>query len=138
MATERTLLMIKPDAAERHQVGQIIARLEGEGFVLRDLRLVHLDRGGAEDFYAVHRGKSFFEGLIEFITSGPVIPMALEREDAVAHLRRFIGATDSAQADPGTIRGDFGTDVQRNAVHASDSLESAFREVAFFFGAAAG
>lgn len=138
MATERTLLMIKPDAVGRQAVGQIIARLEAEGFVLRELRMVRLDRDQAETFYAVHRERSFFQGLMEFIVSGPVVPMVLERDNAVAHLREFIGATDSAQAAPGTIRSDFGTDVQRNAVHASDSPENALREVAFFFGAAAG
>ena len=138
MAIEQTLLIIKPDAVARGAVGQIIGRLEAEGFALRQLRLVRLGRDEAERFYAVHRDRPFFAGLIQFMTSGPAIPMLLEREDAVAHLRRFIGVTDSARAGAGTIRGDFGTDVQRNAVHASDCPENAGREAVFFFGAQAG
>jgi len=138
MATEQTLLMIKPDAVARAVVGQIIARVEAEGFRLRQMRLVHLDRHQAETFYAVHRDRDFFAGLVDFITSGPVVPMVLEREDAVAHLRQFIGPTDSRRAGAGTIRGEFGTDQQRNAVHASDSPANACREIAFFFGALAG
>jgi nucleoside-diphosphate kinase len=138
MATEQTLLMIKPDAIARGAVGQIIGRLEAEGFALRQLRMVRLDRDQAERFYAVHRGRPFFAGLVEFMPSGPAIPIVLERDNAVAHLRGFIGVTDSAKAAAGTIRRDFGTDVQRNAVHASDCLENAAREAAFFFGAGGG
>lgn len=137
MAVERTLMMIKPDATGRNAIGQIIARVEAEGFVIRALRMLQMDRDQAESFYAVHRERPFYAALVQFMTSGAVVPMVLEREDAVSHLREFIGTTDSAQAAPGTIRSDFGTDLQRNAVHASDSPQNALREVAFFFGAAA-
>lgn len=131
---DRTLMIVKPDAVARQAIGQILARVEAEGFVIRQLRMVSLDRTQAEGFYAVHRGKPFFADLVTFMTSGPAVPMVLEREDAVAHLRRFIGPTDSTKAPAGTVRGDFGTDVQRNAVHASDSPENAVREIGIFFG----
>jgi nucleoside-diphosphate kinase len=134
MAVERTLMMIKPDATGRHVLGQVIARVEAEGFVVLQLRMLQLEPDQAESFYSVHRERPFYGGLVEFITSGTVVPMVLEREDAVRHLRDFIGVTDSAVAAPGTIRSDFGTDVQRNAVHASDSTDNALREVGFFFG----
>lgn len=134
MSTERTLMMVKPDAAGQNAVGQIVARVEGEGFVIRELRMVRLTRERAERFYAVHKERPFFGELIQFMISGPAVPMVLERENAVAHLRAFIGATDSTQAAPETIRRDFGTDVQRNAVHASDSPGNAAQEIAFFFG----
>ena len=137
MATQRTLMMVKPDATARNVIGQILARVEAEGFVVRELRMLQLDQKQAESFYAVHRERPFYAELVAFMTSGPVVPMVLEREEAVAHLRGFIGATDSTQAAPGTIRRDFGTDVQRNAVHASDSTDNAMREVGFFFGAGA-
>lgn len=130
---ERTLMIIKPDAVSRNVIGRILARVEEEGFVIRGLRMTRLDQEQAERFYEMHRNRSFFGGLVEFMTSGPIVPALLEREEAVSHLRAFIGATDSTQAAPGTIRRDFGTDVQRNAVHASDSPESAAREIAFFF-----
>jgi len=132
---ERTLLIIKPDAVAQNAIGQILTRLEAEGFVVRQLRMVRLTRDQAEGFYEVHRGKPFYDGLVEFMSSGPAIPAVLERDDAVAHLRQFIGGvTDSTKAAAGTIRRDFGADVQRNAVHASDSSENAAREIAFFFG----
>ena len=131
---ERTLLMIKPDAVARQAIGEILRRLEGEGFAIRELQMTCLDVDRARRFYEVHKARPFYDALVEFITSGPVVPTVLERDDAVAHLRRFIGVTDSAEAAPGTIRREFGTDVQRNAVHASDSPENAAREIAFFFG----
>jgi len=131
---QATLLIVKPDAVARHAIGQILARLEGEGFAIRQMRMVRLAREQAGEFYAVHRERPFYADLLTFMTSGPAVPVLLEREDAVAHLRAYIGATDSTKAAPGTIRRDFGTDVQRNAVHASDSAENAAREVAFFFG----
>lgn len=133
MEAERTLLMIKPDAVSRNAVGQILARLEGEGFQLRELRMERLTRERAQAFYEVHRQRAFYDDLVAFMTSGPVVPAVLEAPDAVAHLRRFIGETDSTRAEPGTIRADFGTDVQCNAVHASDSPENAVREIGFFF-----
>ena len=133
MEAERTLLMIKPDAVSGNAVGQILARLEGEGFQVRELRMERLTRERAQAFYEVHRERPFYDDLVAFMTSGPVVPAVLEGPDAVAHLRRFIGETDSTRAEPGTIRADFGTDVQCNAVHASDSPENAVREIGFFF-----
>lgn len=130
---EQTLMIVKPDAMAAKALGPIIARLEAEGFVLRAMRLLRLDRAQAEEFYGVHRERPFYADLVAFMTSGPVVPMVLGRDDAVAHLRRFIGPTNSTTAPAGTIRGDFGTDVQRNAVHASDSLANAAREIDFFF-----
>lgn len=127
-------MIVKPDAVSRNVIGQILARVEGEGFVIRQLRLLHLTREQAESFYAIHKERPFFGELVEFMTSGPAVPMVLEREEAVAHLRGFIGPTNSNEAPAGTIRGDFGTDVQCNAVHASDSTENAANEIAFFFG----
>ena len=131
--TERTLLIVKPDAVARNAVGQILARLEGEGFLLRELRMERLTQERARAFYEVHRERPFYHELVAFMTSGPVVPVVLEAPDGVAHLRRFIGETDSTRAAPGTIRADFGTDVQCNAVHASDSPENAVREIGFFF-----
>ncbi len=133
METERTLLIIKPDAVARKAVGQILARLEAEGFLLREVRMERLTSGRARVFYEIHRERPFYDELVAFMTSGPVVPAVLEGPDAVAHLRRFIGETDSTKAAPGTIRAEFGTDVQCNAVHASDSPENAVREIGFFF-----
>lgn len=126
-------MIIKPDAVAKNAIGQIIARVEGEGFVVRALRMVKLSVEQARAFYAVHRERPFYGELVEFMTSGPAVPMVLERADAVAHLRDFIGPTNSLEAPAGTIRGDFGTDVQCNAVHASDSVANAKSEIAFFF-----
>ncbi len=133
METERTLLIIKPDAVARKAVGQILARLEAEGFLLREVRMERLTSRRARAFYEVHRERPFYDDLVAFMTSGPVVPAVLEGPDAIAHLRRFIGETDSTKAAPGTIRAEFGTDVQCNAVHASDSPENAVREIGFFF-----
>ena len=126
-------MIIKPDAVAKNAVGQIIARVEGEGFVVRELRMVELSAERAGEFYAVHRERPFYGELVEFMTSRRVVPMVLERDNAVAHLRGFIGPTNSNEAPAGTIRGDFGTDVQCNAVHASDSTDNAAIEIAFFF-----
>ena len=131
---ERTLMIVKPDAVGKNAIGQIIARVEGEGFVVRRLQMVQLSAERAGQFYHVHHDKPFYGELVEFMTSGPAVPMVLERDNAVAHLRDFIGPTNSNEAPAGTIRGDFGTDVQCNAVHASDSLENAALEIAFYFG----
>jgi nucleoside-diphosphate kinase len=130
---ERTLLIIKPDAVERKLIGYIIGRLEKDGFNLSEMELVHLSRQQAMDFYAVHKGKPFYDDLISFMTSGPVIPLLLEKENAVADLRLLIGDTDPAKAAPGTIRREIAIDKQKNSVHASDSVENAKTEVAFFF-----
>jgi nucleoside-diphosphate kinase len=128
-----TLAIIKPDAVANGRTGLILAHLQGAGFTLRSARLVRLTRPEAEAFYAVHRERPFFAGLVEFMTSGPCLPMALEREDAVAHLRAVIGATDPAEAAAGTIRKLYAESKGRNAIHASDSAENALREVGFFF-----
>jgi nucleoside-diphosphate kinase len=129
----RTLLMVKPDAVERGLTGEILRRLEGEGFRVRALRMLRLKTDEAESFYAIHRERPFFGPLVAYMTSGPVVPVVLEKEDAVKALREFIGATNPAEARKGSIRSDLGIDVQRNAVHASDAPETAAREIAFFF-----
>ena len=126
-------MIVKPDAVGKNAIGQIIARVESEGFVVRQLQMVRLSAERAGLFYHIHHDKPFYGELVEFMTSGPAVPMVLERDNAVSHLRDFIGPTNSEEAPVGTIRGDFGTDVQCNAVHASDSLENAAIEIAFFF-----
>jgi nucleoside-diphosphate kinase len=128
-----TLAIIKPDAVAAHKAGKILAHLEGEGFRLRGARLVKLSQERAEAFYAVHKERPFFRSLVTFMTSGPALAIALERDDAVAHLRTVIGATDPAEAKAGTIRRLFAESKERNAIHASDSPDNAAREVAFFF-----
>ena len=128
-----TLAIIKPDAVAAGNIGKIIAHLEKEGFKVREAQLVRLDQARAESFYEVHRERPFFKSLVAFMTSGPAMPLALERDNAVAHLRKVIGATDPAQAEPGTIRKLYAQSKEKNAIHASDSDENAAREVAFFF-----
>ena len=133
MAIERTLCIIKPDVVEKNKVGQVLARLEQEGFRILALRMVRMARHVAEAFYAEHRERPFFGGLVEFMTSGPSVVVELEREDAISTYRALMGATDSRKAADNTLRQLFGTDNQRNAVHGSDKPESARRETAFFF-----
>jgi nucleoside-diphosphate kinase len=134
MAVERTLLIIKPDAVAAGNAGHILAMLENEGgFRVVALRMEHMSETSAREFYAVHRERAFFRDLVEFMTSGPCIPMVLEGENAVAGLRDFIGATDPAQARAGSIRRRYGTSIQNNAVHASDSSASASQEIPHFF-----
>ena len=133
MAATLTLGIIKPDAVAGKKAGAILAHLEQAGFVPRAVRMVRLTQAEAGAFYAVHRGRPFYNDLVEFMTSGPCMPMALERDNAVAHLRTVIGATDPAEAAPGTIRKLFAESKGKNAIHASDSPENAAREVAFFF-----
>lgn len=128
-----TLAIIKPDAVQAGHTGKILAHLEGQGFKLRGARLVRLATPEAEAFYAVHRERPFFGPLVAFMTSGPALAMALERDNAVAHLREVIGATDPAEAKPGTIRKLYAQSKERNAIHASDSVENGVTEVAFFF-----
>jgi nucleoside-diphosphate kinase len=132
-----TLAIIKPDAVAAGHTGKIIAHLEAEGFKIRDAQMVELTAARAEAFYAVHRERPFFRPLVAFMTSGPALALALERDNAVAHLRDVIGATDPAQAKPGTIRRLYAQSKERNAIHASDSPENAAGEVAFFFPARA-
>lgn len=134
--TQRTLAIFKPDSVSAGRAGAILARLEQEGFRIRGLKRLRLAADQAREFYAVHRERPFFGGLVTFMTEGPVVVAALERDDAVAHLRKTMGATDSRKADPGTIRNLHGTDIERNAIHGSDSAENAAREIAFFFSAA--
>jgi nucleoside-diphosphate kinase len=133
VAVSLTLGIVKPDAVATGKAGKIMANLEEAGFTLRAARLVRLTDAQAGAFYAVHRGRPFYPELVAFMTSGPCLPMALEREDAVATLRSVIGATDPAEAAPGTVRKLYAESKGRNAIHASDSDENATREVAFFF-----
>jgi nucleoside-diphosphate kinase len=135
--SDRTLLIVKPDGVARGLVGQVLARVEGRGFQVRALRMVRLDEERAREFYAVHRGKPFYESLIDFMTSGPIVAALLEAEGAVQRLRELVGFTDPAKAEVGTVRGDMGTTIQANVVHASDSPETARAEIGFFFGSEA-
>ena len=133
---ERTLTIVKPDAFAAGRAGAILALLEKEGFRFIGLRRVRLGPEQARAFYSVHRERPFFDALVRFMTEGPVVVAALERADAVAHLRKTMGATDSRKADAGTIRNLYGTDIERNAIHGSDSAENAAKEITFFFAEA--
>jgi nucleoside-diphosphate kinase len=137
MAIERTLFIVKPDAVERHLIGKILAHVEERGFTIAEARLARMTREECQAFYAEHQGKPFFNDLVQYMTSGPVLLACLEREDAVAVLTEVVGATDPAQAAPGTLRKLYGRSKQLNSVHRSDSPASAAREVKLFFGAAA-
>lgn len=130
---ERTLLMIKPDATSRNLIGRILAMVEENGFKIVAIRNKHFSREEAERFYEVHRDKPFFNDLVDYITSGMVVGVMLERENAVEKLRELVGATDPKKARLGTIRAVYGESIERNAVHASDSYENAQRELSFFF-----
>jgi len=131
---ERTLLIIKPDAVGSNRIGEILKIVVDAGFAIKAMRMTRLTRDQAARFYAVHEGKPFFDSLIEFMTSGKIVPAALERVNAVAKLREVLGTTDPAKADPGTIRALFGSSIERNAAHGSDSVENGLIETAFFFG----
>jgi nucleoside-diphosphate kinase len=131
---QQTLLVIKPDAVRRRLVGEIIRRVEADRFRICDVRFTHLERARAEEFYAIHQGKEFFAPLVEFMTSGPVMALRLERADAVRRLRELAGATDPKQAKPGTIRADFGTTTRENVIHASHPDENPEQEIRFYFG----
>lgn len=130
---ERTLLLVKPDGVQRGLVGEVLARLEKRGLKLIGLKMLWMDRPLAERLYAVHRGKPFYPGLVEYMTSGPIIAAVLEGPRAIGVVRQTMGETDPARASPGTIRGDLGLELGRNLVHGSDSPESAPREIAIFF-----
>lgn len=130
---ERTLTILKPDSVAAGKSGAILAHLEKEGFRILGMRRTRLSQEQARAFYAVHEARPFFDALVRFMTEGPVVVAALERQDAVPHLRRTMGATDSRKADPGTVRQLYGTDIERNAIHGSDSAENAAKEIAFFF-----
>jgi nucleoside-diphosphate kinase len=131
---ERTFIMVKPNGVSRGLVGEVIARFERRGFTLRALRMLRIDRELAERHYAEHVGKPFFESLVAFITSGPVVAMVWEGREAIRVARTMMGVTDSADAAPGTIRGDFSLSKEENVVHGSDGAESAAREISLFFG----
>ena len=131
--SNRTFTIVKPDSVRKGNFGKIISRLEDEGFKVLGLKKVSLSQKQAEGFYAVHSARPFFRGLVDYMTSGPVYVAALERDNAVAHLRKVMGATDPAKADAGTIRKDFGESIEQNAIHGSDSDENAAIEIGFFF-----
>lgn len=133
MTIQRTLVLCKPDAVSRGLVGEILSRIERRGYLVVAMKLVQLDGERARKHYAEHADKPFFKGLVEFITSGPLVAMAVEGEDVVAGCRQLMGATDPLQAAPGSIRADFAQCIGRNLVHGSDSRESAERELAIFF-----
>jgi nucleoside-diphosphate kinase len=133
MADSYTLTIVKPDAFGANKAGKIIAHLEAQGFGIRAARVLHLTTAQAEEFYAVHRERPFFKSLVTFMTSGPCMPLVLEKADAVAALRKAIGATDPKEAEQGTVRQLFAESKERNAIHASDSDENAQRESRFFF-----
>lgn len=130
---EQTLAIIKPDAVKKKIIGKIIQRIEDEGFRIREMKLMRLTKQAAEGFYAVHKNKPFFSSLTEFMSSGEIVVMVLERERAIAHWREVMGATDPALAKPGTIRHSYGFSIERNAVHGSDSPETAEWEINYFF-----
>lgn len=133
MAIERTLSIIKPDGLEKGVIGKIITRFEEKGLKPVAIRLQHLSQAQAEGFYAVHKERPFFKDLVQFMISGPVVLMVLEGENAVLANREIMGATNPANAAPGTIRKDFATSIDKNTVHGSDSLENAAKEIAYFF-----
>jgi len=133
MAGNFTLTIVKPDAFGTGKAGKIIAHLEQQGFVIRAARVLHLTEAAAREFYAVHKERPFYASLVSFMTSGPCMPMVLEKADAVAALRKAIGATDPKEADAGTVRKLYAESKERNAIHASDSDENAQRESRFFF-----
>jgi nucleoside-diphosphate kinase len=130
---EQTLAIIKPDAVSRGLIGKILARVEEQGFRVRALRMVQLSQQTAQAFYQVHAERPFYESLTTYMSSGPVVPMLLERENAIQSLRDLMGATNPQQAAPGTIRRDYGENIERNAIHGSDAAATASVEIAFFF-----
>jgi nucleoside-diphosphate kinase len=133
---QTTLAILKPDSVEAGHAGKILAHLQQEGFTIRGIKMLRLTETQAQAFYEVHKERPFYGSLVEFMTSGPVIPVALEREDAVTHLRKVMGATDVSKAEEGTVRKLYGTSIERNAIHGSDSPENAAIEVSFFFSRA--
>lgn len=133
MATEQTLSIIKPDAVAKNAIGRICARLEDAGLRIIAAKMVHLDSGQAQAFYAVHKGRPFYDDLVKFMTSGPIMVQLLEGEDAIARNRDVMGATDPQQAAPGTIRAEFARTIEENAVHGSDGPDTAKTEIEFFF-----
>ena len=130
---EKSLVLIKPDAMQRSLAGTIITRLEKQGLKLVAIRMLHLDKALARRHYAIHKDKPFFNGLVDYISSAPIVAAVFEGEGAIAVIRKTMGATDPAKAEAGTIRGDFGVDIEHNSVHGSDSVETAEKEIKLFF-----
>jgi len=130
---ERTLIIVKPDAVQRGLVGEVIARFERRGLRIIGMKFIHMDRELASEHYKIHKGKAFYEPLLDYITSGPVVVMALEGKDAILAARNTIGETNPAEANAGSIRGDFGMEIGRNLVHGSDSVANGEKEVSLFF-----
>jgi len=130
---ERSLVLIKPDAIQRGLAGTILSRLEGQGLKLVALKMLRLDKQSAQRHYAIHKDKPFFDGLVNYISSAPIIAAVFEGERAVEVIRKIMGATDPANAEAGTIRGDFGLDIERNVIHGSDSVKTAHEEIKLFF-----
>lgn len=133
MALERTYAMVKPDGVKRGLVGEVVRRLEHKGFNIVGMKLMQIPRETAEEHYGEHQGKPFFEGLVSFITSGPVVAMVVEGENAIAEWRKMMGATNPKDAAPGTIRGDYASTIDENVAHGSDAPETAEREIGIFF-----
>ncbi|GAB4274702.1 MAG: nucleoside-diphosphate kinase [Deferrisomatales bacterium] len=133
MATQQTLAIIKPDATARNIVGKILSRIEEEGFAVKALKKLRLSKAEAQCFYAVHRGKPFYDSLTDFMSSGPVVVMCLERDDAIAKWREVMGATNPEHAEEGTLRKLYAVDIEKNSVHGSDAPETAAVEISFFF-----
>ncbi len=131
---EQTLIVLKPDSVKKNVIGEILRRFEEKGFVIKKLKMLTVKKSEAEGFYSVHKQKPFFNELVSFITSGPIVAAVVEGSDAVSKVRAIIGATRPDEAAPGTIRRDFGTSVTQNAIHASDSLESFIKESEIIFG----
>jgi nucleoside-diphosphate kinase len=131
--SNRTFTIVKPDSVRKNNFGKIMSRIEAEGFQILGLKKTSLSQKQAEGFYAVHRERPFFKDLVKYMTSGPVFVAALQRDNAVLHLRKIMGATDPAKADAGTIRKEFGASIEQNAIHGSDSDDNAKIEIAFFF-----
>jgi nucleoside-diphosphate kinase len=134
MASQQTFVMVKPDGVRRRLVGEVIGRIEAKGYDIREMKLMTVDESLAKKHYAEHVDKPFFDELVSFVTSGPSVAMVVEGSDAVVGLRQIMGATNPLDATPGSIRGDFATEITQNIVHGSDSPESAEREINLFFG----
>lgn len=133
MAVERTLAILKPDCVRKELIGEMIRRIQDAGFTIRALKMLRMTKREAEGFYAVHEGKPFFEGLTDFMSSGPCVPMVLEKDNAIEDFRTLIGATNPEEADEGTIRSDFADSIGQNIVHGSDSVKNGKKEASYFF-----
>jgi len=133
MAYERTLAILKPDCVRKNLIGAVLTRIQKAGFDVCALKMVHMTKAEAEGFYAVHEGKPFFDELTDFMSSGPCVPVVLEKDDAIADFRELIGATNPEEADEGTIRSDYADSIGENIVHGSDSVENGLKEASYFF-----